>query len=134
MTSDRLFRTMEISASGLHAEWLRMQVVANNVANAETTRAEDGQPYRKRHVIFSTVLDGLNGVAVGGVVPSDGPPRMVHNPGHPDADSEGMVAMPDIKVPLEMIDLLTASRAYEANLAAINKFRQICEEALKLLR
>ncbi|KPK66168.1 MAG: hypothetical protein AMK73_00750 [Planctomycetes bacterium SM23_32] len=134
MTSDKLFRSMEISASGLHAEWVRMQVLANNVANAETTRAEDGQPYRKQHVIFSTLMDGMNGVAVRGIVPSDAPPTMVYNPGHPDANAEGFVAMPDIKVPLEMVDLLTASRAYEANLAAMNKFRQICEEAIKLLR
>jgi flagellar basal-body rod protein FlgC len=129
-----LFRTMEISASGLHAEWVRMQVVANNVANAETTETPQGGPYRPNYVVFSTVLEGLNGVTVAGVVPSSSPPRMVHNPGHPDANAEGYVAMPDVKVPLEMIDLLTASRAYEANLAAIRKFRQICEEALKLLR
>ncbi|MHC4787680.1 MAG: flagellar basal body rod protein FlgC [Planctomycetota bacterium] len=132
--SDNLFRTMEISASGLHAEWVRMQVVANNVANADTTETPEGGPYRKRHVVFSTVLDELSGVSVSGIVPSLSPPRMVFNPGHPDANGEGFVAMPNVKVPLEMIDMLTASRAYEANLAAMQKFRQICEEALKLLR
>jgi flagellar basal-body rod protein FlgC len=132
--NDGLFRTMEISASGLHAEWLRMQVVANNVANAETTQTAEGGPYRKQYVTFTTLMEGLQGVQVGQVLPSAAPPRMVHQPGHPDADGQGFVAMPDIKVPLEMIDMLTASRAYEANLAAMNKFRQICEEALKLLR
>ena len=134
MTVDRLFKTMEISASGLHAEWIRMQVVANNVANAQTTETPAGGPYRKQHVIFSTVLDGLNGVTFRGIVPSANPPRLVLNPGHPDANEDGFVAMPDVKVPLEMIDLLTASRAYEANLAAMRKFREICDEALKLLR
>jgi len=131
---DGLFRGMEISASGLHAEWVRMQVVANNVANAETTETPQGGPYRPNYVVFGTVLDRLSGVTVAGIVPSANPPRMVHNPGHPDANEEGYVAMPDVKVPLEMIDLLTASRAYEANLAAIRKFKQICEESLKLLR
>lgn len=134
MTQDSLLRTMDISASGLHAEWVRMQVVANNVANAETTETPEGGPFRKKHVVFSTVLGGLNGVTVRGIVPSLKPARMVYNPGHPDADEGGFVAMPDVKLPLEMIDLLTASRAYEANLAAMNKFRRICEEALKLLR
>ena len=134
MSSEELFKTLEISASGLHAEWVRMQVVANNVANADTTQTAEGGPYRKRNVVFATLLDGLNGVTVRGVVASRRPPRMVYNPGHPDANTDGLVAMPDIKVPLEMIDLLTASRAYEANLAAMRSFRQICEEALKLLR
>lgn len=134
MTSDKMFRAMDISASGLRAEWVRMQVVANNVANAETTQTPEGGPYRRRQVLFSTVLDGLSGVTVRGVVPSASAPRMVHNPGHPDANADGLVAMPDISVPLEMVDMLTAGRAYEANLAAMRKFRQICEEAIKLLR
>lgn len=134
MATDGLFRTMEVSASGLRAEWVRMQVVANNVANAETTETPQGGPYQRQQVIFSTLLDGLNGVTVRGITPSAAPPRMVHNPGHPDANAEGYVAMPDIQVPLEMVDLLTATRAYEANLAAMRKFKQICEEALKLLR
>jgi len=132
--ADNVFRTMEISASGLRAEWVRMQVVANNVANAETTKTPEGGPYRPQQVVFSTLMDGLNGVTVAGIVPSSKPPRMVHNPTHPDANAEGYVAMPDVQVPLEMIDLLTASRAYEANLAAMRKFKMICEEALKLLR
>jgi len=134
MSAGDMFQSMDISASGLHAEWIRMQVVANNVANAETTRTPEGGPYQKQCVVFSSVLDGLSGVKVDGVVPATGEPRMVHNPGHPDADAEGYVAMPNVQVPLEMVDLLTASRAYEANLAAMHKFRQICEEALKLLR
>ncbi len=131
---DNIFRTMDISASGLRAEWVRMQVVANNVANAETTRTPEGGPFRPSQVVFSTVMEGLNGVSVDGIVASPKGPRMVHNPGHPDANAEGYVAMPDVQVPTEMIDLLTASRAYEANLAAMRKFRDICEEALKLLR
>ncbi len=134
MNHDRLFRAMDISASGLRAEWLRMQVVANNVANAETTRTPRGGPYRRRQVVFSTLLDRLSGVRVKGVVPSPGPFRTVYNPGHPDADEDGFLKMPNVKLPMEMIDLLTASRAYEANLMAMRNFRQISEETLKLLR
>ncbi len=132
--AENIFRTMDISASGLRAEWVRMQVVANNVANAETTRTPEGGPFRPQQVVFSTLMDGLNGVSVDGIVTSPKGPRMILNPSHPDANAEGYVAMPDVQVPTEMIDLLTASRAYEANLAAMRKFRDICEEALKLLR
>jgi len=134
MSQDKLFRALDISASGLHAQWVRMQVVANNVANADTTQTPEGGPYKRRQVVFSTLMDGLNGVDVAGVVPSGGAPRMVYNPGHPDADAEGYVAMPDVQMPLEMVDMVTASRAYQANLVAMKNFRAICEETLKLLR
>ena len=125
---------MAISASGLHAQWVRMQVVAGNVANAETTQTPEGGPYRKRHVVFSTVMDGMSGVTLSGIRPSTEAPRRVHRPGHPDADAAGYVNMPNVDVPLEMVDLLTASRAYEANLAAMRKFREIVTETIKLLR
>jgi flagellar basal-body rod protein FlgC len=134
MSEDRLFHALDISASGLHAQWVRMQVVANNVANADTTHTPEGGPYRRREVVFSTLMNGLNGVDVTGVVTSDDPPRMVYNPGHPDADARGYVAMPAVQMPTEMVDMVTASRAYQANLAAMRNFRQICEETLKLLQ
>jgi flagellar basal-body rod protein FlgC len=135
MPTESFFKGMDISASGLHAEWVRMQVVANNVANADTTRTPAGGPYRRQHVIFSTVMGGLNGVTVAGVTVSNAPPRMVYQPDHPEADKEtGMLAMPNIKVPLEMIDLMTASRAYEANLTALRNYKSILEEAVRVLR
>jgi flagellar basal-body rod protein FlgC len=134
MGQDKLFRALDISASGLHAQWVRMEVVANNVANADTTQTPEGGPYRRREVVFSTVMNGLNGVDVAGVVASNAPPRMVYDPGHPEADARGYVAMPDVQMPLEMVDMVTASRAYQANLVAMTSFRTICEETLKLLR
>jgi len=134
MSQDSLFRTLDISASGLRAQWVRMQVVANNVSNADTTQTPEGGPYRRRQVVFSTMLDGLSGVDVVGVMASNAPPRMVYEPGHPDADAQGYVAMPDVKLPLEMVDMLTASRAYQANLMAMKNFKAICEETLRLLR
>jgi len=134
VSPEGFFKGMDISATGMQAEWMRMQVVANNVANADATRTPSGGPYRKQHVLFSTVMDELAGVQVMGVVPSTDGPRMVYDPSHPDADKgTGYVAMPNIKVPLEMIDLLTAGRAYEANLAALRNFRRVCEEAIKVL-
>lgn len=111
-----------------------MQVAANNVANADTTETPEGGPYKRQQIVFSTVMDEMNGVKVEGTFPSNEPPRRVFNPSHPDADKEGFVAMPNVQVPVEMVDMLTASRAYEANLAAISKFRQIVEEAIKLIR
>jgi len=134
MELDGMFKAMEISASGLQAEWMRTQVIANNIANAETTQTPEGGPYRRREIVFSTVLDQLNGVQVKGVVSSTAPPRKVYDPGHPDADSEGFVSMPDIKLPLEMVDMLAASRAYQANLAMIRNFKSVAEETIKLLR
>ena len=134
MPQDELFRTMDISASGLRAEWIRLQVIANNLANAETTRTPEGGPYRRQHVVFSTLMDRLHGVEVQGVISSNDPPRMIYDPGHPDANAEGYLAMPNVRAPMEMIDMLTASRAYEANLLAMRNFKQICEETIKLLR
>ena len=134
MAQESLFKAIEISGSGLRAEWVRMQVIANNLANAETTETPEGGPYRKQHVVFATLLNEMNGVQVRGIVSSNAPPRMVFNPGHPDANKEGFVAMPNVKLPEEMVDMLMAGRAYEANLAAIRNFRQICEETIKLLR
>ena len=134
MIDDSVFKTMDISASGLNAEWVRMRVIANNLANAETTETAEGGPFRRRQVIFRAIMDGLSGVQVAGIVPSGDPPRMVYEPGHPDADDNGYVAMPNVKVPLEMIDMMTATRAYEANLAAIRNFKQICERTINLLK
>jgi len=134
MAQEDLFKAIEISGSGLRAEWVRMQVIANNLANADTTETPEGGPYRRQHAVFATVLNEMNGVQVRGIVSSNAPPRMVFNPGHPDANAEGFVAMPNVEPPEEMVDMLMASRAYEANLAAMRNFRQICEETIKLLR
>lgn len=134
MADGGIFRSMDISSSGLNAQWVRMQVVANNVANADTTRTPQGGPYRRQQVVFSTVLDEMSGVTVDGVEDSAGPARIIYNPGHPDANPQGYVSMPNVQLPMEMVDMLTAGRAYQANLMAMKNFRQICEETLKLLR
>src|SRR5438477_490641 len=113
--------SMRISASGLSAERLRMEVVANNIANAYSTRTAQGGPYRRQDVVFSALVDQhigqknqLAGVEVAGVVDDMSELPMVFNPGHPDANSEGFVLMPNVQIPIEMVNLMTANRAYEA--------------------
>lgn len=118
-----------------------MEVIANNIANANVTRTPDGGPYRRQQVIFRVgdiQTEGISGfgsgVAVDGVEADQSEFQMVYNPGHPDADENGMVAMPNVQIPYEMVDLITATRAYEANLKSIRVFREIAERTLSLLR
>jgi flagellar basal-body rod protein FlgC len=141
---EQLLGATNISASGLSAERLRMEVIANNIANAFATRTPDGGPFRRQDVVFSTVLKdrirgGANSQKFGGVQavdivddPSDF--LQVYHPGHPDANAEGYVAMPNVKMATEMVNLMTASRAYEANVRVLQFFRQMSEQALTLGR
>ena len=141
----RLLATSHISASGLAAERQRMEVIANNIANANSTNSLSGGPYRRQVMVFSEAFDmalaggkynanGLEGVKIKGVESDWSEMPRVYNPGHPDADESGMVTMPNVKLPNEMVDLITASRAYEANLKALHQFRQMTEQTLSLLR
>lgn len=122
-----------------------MELVANNIANANSTRTADGQPYRRRQLVFSAAMEaaggsfdeanplGLGGVEVTGVATDSSPFRMVEIPGHPHADANGMVALPNVSLPTEMVDLISASRSYEANLRALTLFREMMEQTLSLL-
>jgi flagellar basal-body rod protein FlgC len=144
MGFDDLLSATNISASGLSAERLRMEVVANNIANASATRTPQGGPFRRQDVVFEAVLNnhvrgGGHGEAVGGVRVADvvdDPSELprVYNPGHPDADPQGFVTMPNVQLPVEMVNLMTASRAYEANLRVLQAFRSQVEQSLQLLR
>ncbi|WP_437226280.1 flagellar basal body rod protein FlgC [Planctomicrobium sp. SH661] len=144
-----LFSATSIAGSGLTAERLRMEVAANNIANAHSTSSAAGGAYRRQQVVFAAVMDetaagggqsapqtiaAMNGVQVVGVQPDSTPLPRVHMPGHPDADAEGFVEMPNVALPTEMIDLMTANRAYEANLKSLQTFRQMAEQALSLMR
>lgn len=143
MPFNDLFSAGGISGSGMTAERLRMEVIANNIANANSTRSANGGPFRRQDVVFAEVLGSvrrphgepdLRGVtAVERVEDPTELPR-VYQPGHPDADAEGFVRMPNVQLPIEMVNLLTAARAYEANLRAAQTFRQMNEQALTLLR
>jgi flagellar basal-body rod protein FlgC len=149
-----LFDAIDISGSALSAERLRMDVTAENLANAQTTRGANGQPYRRKDVVleqspeggsFGTVLSGAmgaagsgpsqpSGVRVAGVVQDTTPNRMVYDPGHPDANAQGYVAMPNVDPVTEMVDLITASRAYESNVTAMQAAKTMFTKTLDLLR
>lgn len=142
---DRMFAAGDISASGLAAERMRMQVVANNIANANATRGENGEPYRRQRVSFASAGAGFNsliegptaslqGVEVTGITDDMSEFPLVFDPGHPDADDSGYVRLPNVKVMNEMIDLLTATRSYEANLKALKNFKEMQESTLGVLR
>src|SRR5713226_2484595 len=117
MAFDDLLSVTKISASGLSAERLRMEVVANNIANANSTRSPNGGPFRRQDVVFATVLKNqlrrslqggqpLGGVEAVGIVDDPSDFNRVYNPGHPDADQEGFVNMPNIQLPVEMVNLI----------------------------
>jgi flagellar basal-body rod protein FlgC len=130
------------SASALDAQRARIEVAVSNIANAESTRGPDGQPYRRRDVVlsatpiqsFSTALGRADavGVQVTEVVEDQTDFRRRYEPSHPDADPQGFVAMPNVDVPEEMVDMLGAARAYQANLTAINVIRDTIARALEL--
>lgn len=130
------------TSAALNAERVRMDVISQNIANANTTKGADGQPYQRQQVVFETILNLTQQAGGTGVEPrkaqvarieqDNRPPRLVHNPGHPDADAHGMVAMPNINVHEEMADLLTASRAFEANLAVVKNARAMALQTLSI--
>lgn len=136
------FSAMELSGSGLTAQRLRMDVTAENLANAQTTRAEGGGPYRRKDVVlqegsqtFGRALDdALGGVEVAQVAEDQTPARQVYDPGHPDADDRGYVAMPNVNTVTEMVDLIDAQRAYEANVTAMQAAKQIVQKTIDVLR
>jgi flagellar basal-body rod protein FlgC len=129
------------TSAALHAERLRMEVISQNIANAHTTRGADGRPYQRQQVVFESALSAALGPEGGIASPSLRgirvekdlrPPVLVHQPGHPDADERGMVARPNINVHEEMADLITATRAFEANLAVVKNARSIAIQTLAI--
>lgn len=131
------FSSLHISASGLTAQRARLDTIAQNLANATTTRTPEGGPYRRKEVVFSAVPpgpQGEGGVAVSEVREDTRPPRMVYDPGHPDANVDGYLAMPNVSVLEEMVDLISASRAYEANVTTLNATKSMLRKALEIGR
>ena len=132
------------SASGLNAERSRIEVAVSNLANAESTRSVSGTPYRRRDVVlasdavtpFEGTLQqaGATGVRVAAVVEDQTPFKRRYEPSHPDADADGFVALPNVEPAEEMVDMLSAARAYQANLTAINHLRDMLQRALELGR
>ncbi len=146
-----LFDTFDISGSGLSAERLRMDTISNNIANANTTRTEDGDPYRRQMPVFETRGDSFaahlqnymgqagdssdqQGVRVREIVEDDAPFKEVYEPEHPDANDEGYVEKPNVEIVKEMTDMITATRAYEANATAIDNAKNMAVNTLDIGR
>jgi flagellar basal-body rod protein FlgC len=154
------YSSIEVSASGLSAERLAMDVIANNLANANTTRTPEGGAFKRQLIVFAQkgeapqgdsfvpdpipddndagALTNLNGSRAGvqavAIVPDSTPDRLVYDPTHPDADAQGYVHMPNIDVVKEMVDMIAASRAYQANVTAIQEARAMGSATLGLLK
>ena len=151
--SGGLFGALGISASGMAAERLRMDVTADNLANADTTRGANGGPYQRQEVVlqaaggqsFSNALSMAqsgpdlnsaqpNGVQVAAIASDPSPPRRVYDPGHPDADAQGYVTLPNVNTVTEMTDLIAESRSYEANAQALQSAKTLYTKTLDILR
>lgn len=141
--------SISTSASALTAEKLRMDIISKNIANVNTTRTANGTPYRRQTVVFESAGSNVpfsqylsdaskamigSGVKVKGIVEDKTPFKLVYEPGHPDADEKGYVKMPNVDVMTEMVNMITASRAYEANVTAINSAKSIAMKALEIGR
>lgn len=141
------FSSLDISASGLTVEKLRMDLISHNLANANTTRTSAGGAYKPvtlltspAEVQFSSQLDRLYaekypaGVQVNGIVPTDAPERLSYEPNHPDADSKGFVHYPGVNTAAEMVNMIKATRAYEANIKALSAAKSMAQKALEIGR
>jgi flagellar basal-body rod protein FlgC len=140
-----LFGVFSVSASGMEAQRIRTQLLAENIANAETTRTPEGGPYRRKDAVFTTqapeqpfssLLDSemntMTGVAVREVIVDQSTPQRRYAPGHPDADKDGYVAFPQLNPAEEMVDLMGASQGYQANVAAISAVKDMIQRSFDL--
>lgn len=141
------FNSINVSASGLTAERLRMDLISENIANANVTRTASGTPYRRKIAVFraqeansfqqllntaSGATQTGNGVEIAGIVEDPSAFKKEYNPNHPDADADGYVSLPNVEIVNEMINLISASRAYEANITAVNTTKSMAMKALEI--
>jgi len=139
------FTAMNVSSTAMTAERTRMNLISGNLANANSTRTADGGPYKRKDAVFiatpvvekfSSTIDrarrGLDSVAVSAIVEDSSPPRMQFDPTHPDADAKGYVALPNVNVIEEMADMISATRAYEANVTAAQAAKNMALKTLEL--
>ena len=128
------FSPIDIAISGMRAGSKRIEVISSNVANARSTDNGNGEPFRRLEAVFKADGDGLGGVILDEVAEDMSDFQRLLKPGHPDADAQGYVTMPNVKLPTEMIDLNAATRAYKANVAVLKRYQQMVETTLELLR
>ncbi|MGE4317667.1 MAG: flagellar basal body rod protein FlgC [Deferribacterales bacterium] len=128
------FDVMNVAATGMSAQRIRITAISSNLANAQTTKTADGGPYKRQDVVFQTIMDGQNagGVKVNQVITDDKPPILKYEPDHPDADEEGYVAYPNVNPIEEMVNMLEASRSYEANTTVLNTAKQLALKAIEI--
>ena len=131
-----LFTAMDINASGLRAQRTRMNIISSNIANAQTTRTKEGGPYKRRDVILRSVPfeKVLSGVEVKGVVKDPSPGKRVYDPSNPDADKDGYITMPNVNIMEEMVDMIGAERAFEANTTSIKAAKDMALKAIDIGR
>lgn len=135
-----MMRSLYTAASGMSGQQFNIDTIANNLANVNTTRTAQGGPYRRQMVVFEERLAEAYGRALGAgvrvsrIVEDDDPPRLEYNPSHPDADEQGYVRLPNVNVVTEMVDMISASRAYEANVTALNAAKSMALKALEIGR
>ncbi|MCO4783640.1 MAG: flagellar basal body rod protein FlgC [Candidatus Cloacimonetes bacterium] len=142
-----VFRSFDIAASGLTAERLRMDIISNNIANVNTTKTNDGNPYRRQLPVFEAVFNkemekiekankgesfNGSGVRVAEILEDKSKFKTIYDPSHPHANEKGYVDLPNVNVVKEMVDMITASRAYEANVTALSTSKQIFNSALSI--
>lgn len=142
-----MFDNFNISSSGLTAQRLRMDLISENIANVNTTRTADGEPYRRKIPVFSEKTSSFNqvlkskmgpgsseakGVEVDSINEDQSPLKMKYDPQHPDANENGYVAMPNVNISSEMVDMISASRAYEANVTALETAKDMAKQALRI--
>lgn len=130
-----LFNIFNVAGSGMAAQAQRLNVVASNLANADSTTSANGQPYRAKQVVFATAAvdgSGAQGVKVTAVVEDNAPMKMVYDPKHPMADAQGYVAMPNVNVVDEMVNMISASRAYQNNVDVLNASKTLLLKTLTI--
>lgn len=141
-----IFNTFKVSSSALKANTIRLNTISSNLANVETTSTPEGGPYKKKSVYFQSqplsfreelegnMKNAVQGVAVTKILEDDSPAKKVYNPSHPDAKEDGYVEMPNISVLKEMVDMMSATRAYQANVTTIKSAKRMALKALEIGR
>jgi len=134
MTIDRVFGPIDISVSGMQAQDKSMEVISSNIANARTMDAGQGTPYRRLEAVLQSENEGISTVVVGNVAQDMSALQRIYDPGNPQADANGYITMPNVQLPVEMMNLGVASRTYQANAAMLKRYQKMVETTLELLR
>jgi len=134
MKVENVFGPIDIAVSGLRAQNKQMEVISSNIANARTTDAGKGEPYRRLEAVFKTQKDEISGVEIGRIEKDMSSFDSVLDPGNPKADKNGYVQMPNVSLPVEMMNMSLATRTYQANAAVLKRYQQMVETTLELLR